>query len=154
MGKAKGDKSEKISKADAGGTSPEYPDFDLDNPELPPEIEARALPSNDFPYEKTLKRKVYEAELQQLQLELIKLQDHVQAKGERIVVVFEGRDTSGKGASWSASTRAIPAPSLFPSRRRLSAVNGISSATSVTCRRVVTWFCSTGAGTTAPASSA
>ena len=97
MGKAKGDKSEKISKADAGGTSPEYPDFDLDNPELPPEIEARALPSNDFPYEKTLKRKVYEAELQQLQLELIKLQDHVQAKGERIVVVFEGRDTSGKG---------------------------------------------------------
>ena len=92
MGKAKGDKSEKTSKADAGGTSPEYPDFDLDNPELPPEIEARALPSNDFPYEKTLKRKVYEAELQQLQLELIKAQDHVQAKGERIVLATTRQD--------------------------------------------------------------
>jgi len=97
MGKAKGDKPEKTSKSDVGGTSRDYPDFDLDNPELPAEIEARALPSNDFPYEKTLKRKVYEAELQQLQLELIKLQDHVQEKGERIVAVFEGRDTSGKG---------------------------------------------------------
>ena len=97
MGKAKDEKAEKPAKPTTGRTSRSYADFDLDNPELPADIEARALASNDFPYDKTLKRKVYEAQLQQLQLELIKLQDHIQAKGERIVAVFEGRDTSGKG---------------------------------------------------------
>ena len=97
MGKAKEGKAEKAAKAGESGPSRDYPDFDLDNPEFPAEIEARALSSNDFPYDRTLKRKVYEDELQQLQLELIKLQDHVQKARERIVAVFEGRDTSGKG---------------------------------------------------------
>ena len=41
--------------------------------------------------------KVYEAELYNLQIELVKLQDWVKAKGARIVVLFEGRDAAGKG---------------------------------------------------------
>jgi polyphosphate kinase 2 len=73
--------------------------FELDNPVLPPEIDARALKSGGtpYPYDKKLKREPYEEQIQQLQLELIKLQAHVEKEGERIVALFEGRDTSGKG---------------------------------------------------------
>lgn len=44
-----------------------------------------------------LKKKVYEAELERLQLELVKLQAWVKKKGLRIVALFEGRDAAGKG---------------------------------------------------------
>jgi polyphosphate kinase len=46
---------------------------------------------------KRLKNKVYEAELERLQLELVKLQEWVHTKGLRVAVVFEGRDAAGKG---------------------------------------------------------
>jgi len=46
---------------------------------------------------KKLKRKIYEAALFDLQAELVKLQRWVVATGERVVVVFEGRDAAGKG---------------------------------------------------------
>ncbi len=39
----------------------------------------------------------YEAELERLEIELIKLQYWIQAKGLKVVVVFEGRDSAGKG---------------------------------------------------------
>ncbi len=42
-------------------------------------------------------KKKYSAELFRLQLELIKLQEWVKAKGLKVVVVFEGRDAAGKG---------------------------------------------------------
>jgi polyphosphate kinase 2 len=42
-------------------------------------------------------RKAYERELLRLQEELVKMEDWVQAKGLRVVVVFEGRDAAGKG---------------------------------------------------------
>jgi polyphosphate kinase 2 len=42
---------------------------------------------------------LYEAELFRLQTELVKLQEWVKATGERIVVVFEGRDAAGKGGT-------------------------------------------------------
>lgn len=74
-----------------------YPHFDLENPKLPDEIEEGALTSRNYPYSSKLKRKEYEAQLVDLQLELLKLQEHIEAAGERLVVVFEGRDTSGKG---------------------------------------------------------
>ena len=44
-----------------------------------------------------LKKKKYEKELARLQLELVKLQEWVKAKGLRVVVIFEGRDAAGKG---------------------------------------------------------
>jgi polyphosphate kinase 2 len=44
-----------------------------------------------------LKRKLYEAELEKLQVELVKLQEWVKREGAKIVVVFEGRDAAGKG---------------------------------------------------------
>ncbi|MFZ3210052.1 MAG: polyphosphate kinase 2 [Terriglobales bacterium] len=42
-------------------------------------------------------RKEYEAELFNLQVELVKLQDWVKATNARIVIIFEGRDAAGKG---------------------------------------------------------
>ncbi|MEO7095306.1 MAG: polyphosphate kinase 2 [Polyangiales bacterium] len=44
-----------------------------------------------------MKTKVYEAELERLELELIKLQEWVRAKQLRVAIVFEGRDAAGKG---------------------------------------------------------
>ncbi|CAN5812596.1 polyphosphate kinase 2 [soil metagenome] len=44
-----------------------------------------------------IRNKVYERELARLQLELAKLQEWIRHEGLRVVVVFEGRDTAGKG---------------------------------------------------------
>jgi polyphosphate kinase 2 len=44
-------------------------------------------------------KKVYERELLRLQEELVKMEEWVQAKGLRVVVVFEGRDAAGKGGA-------------------------------------------------------
>ncbi len=41
----------------------------------------------------------YEEELRRLQIELMKLQRHMQASGERILMIFEGRDAAGKGGT-------------------------------------------------------
>ena len=44
-----------------------------------------------------LRNSVYEGKLRELQIELVKLQEWVKAKGKRVVVIFEGRDAAGKG---------------------------------------------------------
>ena len=66
-------------------------------------------------------RKEFEKELAKLQVELTRLQAWVKDKGARIIVVFEGRDTAGKGGVISRITArtsprvfrhvALPAPS-------------------------------------------
>ncbi len=44
-----------------------------------------------------MKRKEFEKELEKLQIELVKMQEWVKASGAKVCVVFEGRDTAGKG---------------------------------------------------------
>ncbi len=51
------------------------------------------------PYSKRLKRKAYEKELRDLQIELLKMQRWIKESGERVVIIFEGRDAAGKGGS-------------------------------------------------------
>ena len=46
---------------------------------------------------KRISTKVYNMELKRLQLELVKLQEWVRHTGERIAIIFEGRDAAGKG---------------------------------------------------------
>lgn len=75
----------------------DYSNFDLNEPKLPEPISRNALSSGDFPYGKRMKRKAYEKELRNLQIELLKLQTHIRETNQRIVVLFEGRDTAGKG---------------------------------------------------------
>ena len=57
--------------------------------------------------ETKLKRRDYEKELQRLQAELCALQDWVRHTGQRIVIVFEGRDAAGKGGTIKAITERI-----------------------------------------------
>lgn len=70
---------------------------------------------------KTLSRKFYFRELLRLQGELVKLQDWIQYKKLKVVVIFEGRDSAGKGGAIKRITQrlnprvcrvaALPAPS-------------------------------------------
>src|SRR3954467_9780650 len=46
-----------------------------------------------------LKRKEYEAKLDQLHMELVKMQYWIKAAGKKLVVLFEGRDAAGKGGA-------------------------------------------------------
>ena len=71
--------------------------FELET--LPDEIIQGALTSGGYPYDKKMKAKRYDKELLALQIELLKFQAHVRDKGERLVVVFEGRDAAGKGGT-------------------------------------------------------
>ena len=71
--------------------------FDLEDPTLPDWVEQRALASGGYPYDDTIKDKLYEEELTLLQIELVKLQRYVNQSGARLVALFEGRDAAGKG---------------------------------------------------------
>jgi len=57
----------------------------------------KSTPDEPTSKKKKLDRKIYETTLFDLQAELVKLQEWVVARGERIIIVFEGRDAAGKG---------------------------------------------------------
>jgi polyphosphate kinase 2 len=67
-----------------------------DNPD---EILSTDWRSGAYPYRNLLSRKVYEAQKYLLQVELLKLQAWAKETGQRIVILFEGRDAAGKGGT-------------------------------------------------------
>ncbi len=73
--------------------------FDIEAPELDADIAARAFTSGGYPYSRKMKTKKYLKELRLLQIELIKVQNWAQDTGQKIIVIFEGRDTAGKGGT-------------------------------------------------------
>ena len=54
-----------------------------------------------------MKRKPYEAELRKLHAELVAMQEWVKATGAKICIVFEGRDSAGKGGTIKAITERV-----------------------------------------------
>lgn len=56
---------------------------------------------------KRSKRAEYDRTLKNLQIELLKLQNHVKAEGGRIVMLFEGRDAAGKGGTIKRITEDV-----------------------------------------------
>ena len=58
-----------------------------------------------------LKRKEYDKELRKLQVELCHVQEWAKATGARIILLFEGRDTAGKGGIIKAITERVSARS-------------------------------------------
>lgn len=56
-------------------------------------------PFAPYPYRNTMRRAPYERQKYDLQVELLKLQSWVKATGERVVILFEGRDAAGKGGA-------------------------------------------------------
>lgn len=95
--------------------------FDIDDPKLPDWIEDNALTDGGYPYEDRMGKKKYEKQLEDLQLELVKLQAWQKKSGHRIMALFEGRDAAGKGGTISriraymnprtARNVALPKPS-------------------------------------------
>ncbi len=56
----------------------------------------------DYPYREEMKRHDYDARMDALQLQLVRLMACVKATGRRMVVLFEGRDAAGKGGTIDA----------------------------------------------------
>ena len=85
------------------------------------EAKKREIISDSYPYRVKLARDEYERQKAELQVELLKMQRWVQDTGERVVLLFEGRDAAGKGGTIKrfmehlnprgASVVALPAPS-------------------------------------------
>ena len=106
----------------------------------------------------TLDRRIYFRELFRLQRELVRLQDWVQHKKLKVVVIFEGRDSAGKGGVIKRITQrlnprvcrvaALPAPN---ERER---TQWYFQRYVPICPPAAKSCCSTAAGTIAPASSA
>ncbi len=65
----------------------------------PDEVLASDWRKGGYPYKHLLSRKTYEAQKYQLQVELLKLQAWVKETGQRVVILFEGRDAAGKGGT-------------------------------------------------------
>ncbi|WP_227814194.1 polyphosphate kinase 2 [Nitrogeniibacter aestuarii] len=57
-----------------------------------------SLPAN-YPYRQRMRRTQYEKIKQELQIELLKVQNWVKQTGQKIVILFEGRDAAGKGGT-------------------------------------------------------
>lgn len=55
--------------------------------------------ATDYPYEKKWDRSEYEDALADLQIELVKMHRWAKETGQRIAIVFEGRDAAGKGGT-------------------------------------------------------
>lgn len=87
----------KTTKADP--SLPNEAAYTLDEDQLPEAIAARCYPHGDYAYDEKLSTKKYEKKLEKLQIELVKLQAWVRGSGERIIMVFEGRDAAGKGGT-------------------------------------------------------
>ncbi len=68
-------------------------------PSPQPDSLRQAFERGDYPYDTRLSRRSYEAQKAQLQAELLKVQKWVAETGQKIVVLFEGRDAAGKGGT-------------------------------------------------------
>jgi polyphosphate kinase len=73
-----------------------------------PESAAPAPAEADSP----MKRKEYEAQMRLLQGELVAMQEWVKASGAKVCIVFEGRDTAGKGGTIKRITERV-SPRVF-----------------------------------------
>ena len=59
----------------------------------------KALISKTYPYDFKMGREEYESEKRLLQIELLQVQRWVQETGQRLLLIFEGRDAAGKGGT-------------------------------------------------------
>jgi len=80
---------------DGNGVDPEAEAHAMLNPEQLREN----FQSDIYPYKHKMKRVVYERHKQELQVELLKVQRWVKESGQKIVLIFEGRDAAGKGGT-------------------------------------------------------
>ena len=65
----------------------------------PDEVLAENWRKGGYPYKNRMLRRTYEKEKYKLQVEFLKLQAWVKETGQRVVILFEGRDAAGKGGT-------------------------------------------------------
>ncbi len=63
--------------------------------------------TKSYPYREEMKGKDHDARMEALQIELAKMQAGFKASGQRLIVVFEGRDAAGKGGTIKAVTENL-----------------------------------------------
>ena len=59
----------------------------------------RFFETGEYPYKQKIRRKFYQRQKKELQIELLKVQEWVKTQGRKIVILFEGRDAAGKGGT-------------------------------------------------------
>ncbi|MCF6302458.1 MAG: polyphosphate kinase 2, partial [Devosiaceae bacterium] len=64
-----------------------------------PEAIRQSFETGEYPYQQKMSKKSYEQEKARLQVELLKVQDWVNETGQKVVILFEGRDGAGKGGT-------------------------------------------------------
>ena len=86
---------------DSAIVEPTIPDArPIENPtNIGAENRIRYFRENLYPYAHRMRNKEYNAEKLPLQIELIKLQNWIREVGERVIILFEGRDAAGKGGT-------------------------------------------------------
>ena len=59
----------------------------------------RLFETGEYPYKKKISRRAYERQKASLQVELLKAQEWIKQSGQKVVLIFEGRDAAGKGGT-------------------------------------------------------
>ena len=90
------DDREALRKALLAGPSPKHGTVSKGHPD---DELANGWRDGGYPYRHLMRRSTYEAQKYQLQVELLKLQAWVKETGQRVVILFEGRDAAGKGGA-------------------------------------------------------
>ncbi|MEM8541657.1 MAG: polyphosphate kinase 2 [Pseudomonadota bacterium] len=94
------EKSAKNGKFKGSDTSSKRPRRrDIANLRHDPEAIAHAFESGKYPYKSKMRRAAYEKHKAELQVELLKVQEWVRETGQKVVIIFEGRDAAGKGGT-------------------------------------------------------
>ena len=104
---AYGAAAEAVVAARANGVVRVYTDT-----EFGPEMEHRLMGGSGAEPSEKLRRKDYEEELRRLQVELVHLQRWIVQEHAKVCIVFEGRDTAGKGGVIKRLTERV-SPRVF-----------------------------------------
>ncbi|NLW04336.1 MAG: polyphosphate kinase 2 [Pseudomonadaceae bacterium] len=73
--------------------------YDQPSTESPLDKSPSSFVASNYPYDKKMTRREYESQKRLLQIELLKLQRWIKDEGERVIIIFEGRDAAGKGGA-------------------------------------------------------
>jgi polyphosphate kinase len=68
---------------------------------------AKAAGGPPVPRQPKIPRKVFDSELEKLQLECVRMLDWIRESGHRLIVIFEGRDAAGKGGTIKRLTDSL-----------------------------------------------
>ena len=85
--------------ADEDDNGPQAFPMDLRSLRRDPEAIRQTFETGAYPYKTRMSNKVYMQQIAELQVELLKAQAWIKETGQKVVVLFEGRDAAGKGGT-------------------------------------------------------